>query len=235
MHKQAHHQWDATKTQLDQLIRFGRLETTIAKAKELQQYAEEIVVFAKKDTPEADLVVESMLRTPAARRKLYEELVPRYAQRSFYVTRVVNQFRFRLRDSAPMAFIEFVDRPGELLPAVPVGYERKVHVWEQIQQNRRNARRFLKEASYHGLIQPDGTLLPSVDLIPKDASYEWDESDSDEEDPVPLPEKDSESATHNAYKQITGPAKALEPFYVNVPPPSKREHCDSNLRRKFKP
>ncbi len=30
--------------------------------------------------------------------------------RTFFFTRVVNQFRFRMRDSAPMAYLEFVDR-----------------------------------------------------------------------------------------------------------------------------
>eukprot|EP00920_Eleutheroschizon_duboscqi_P001223 GHVT01002804.1.p1 GENE.GHVT01002804.1~~GHVT01002804.1.p1 ORF type:complete len:152 (-),score=17.89 GHVT01002804.1:1426-1881(-) len=103
-------QWNMHRTQLDQLVRYGRIETTLPKAKELQQYAEELVFWAKQDTARADGIVESMLVTSAARSILYESLVPRYAARPFFVSRVVNQFRFRLKDAAPMAFLEFVDR-----------------------------------------------------------------------------------------------------------------------------
>lgn len=62
------------------------------------------------DTPEASLITESLIFTPAARRKLYHELCPLYANRPFFYTRVVNQHRLRLRDAAPMAYLEFVDR-----------------------------------------------------------------------------------------------------------------------------
>lgn len=60
--------------------------------------------------PEKALAVESILRTPAARRRLFEELLGAYRHRNFFFTRVVNQFRLRMRDAAPMAYIEFVDR-----------------------------------------------------------------------------------------------------------------------------
>ena len=39
------------RNQLDQLLRFGRIETTITKAKELQPYAEEIIHLAKRGKP----------------------------------------------------------------------------------------------------------------------------------------------------------------------------------------
>ncbi|KAL8448745.1 hypothetical protein Emag_003871 [Eimeria magna] len=113
----------ARRNQLDQLLRFGRIETTIARAKELQPYAEELIHLAKQG-PEKALAVESILRTPAARRRLFEEYLGVYRHRNFFFTRVVNQFRLRMRDAAPMAYIEFVDRPGELRPAQPVGVER---------------------------------------------------------------------------------------------------------------
>ncbi|CDJ56188.1 ribosomal protein L17, putative [Eimeria maxima] len=93
--KQPHHRWDAIRNQLDQLLRYGRLETTITRAKELQPYAEEIIHLAKRGE-EKSLAVESILRTPAARRRLFEELIGVYRHRNFFFTRVINQFRLRL-------------------------------------------------------------------------------------------------------------------------------------------
>eukprot|EP00921_Rhytidocystis_pertsovi_P002805 GHVQ01004742.1.p1 GENE.GHVQ01004742.1~~GHVQ01004742.1.p1 ORF type:complete len:222 (-),score=9.10 GHVQ01004742.1:851-1516(-) len=167
------HRWDMLKNMLDSLIRYGRIETTLAKAKELQQYAEEIVHFAKKDTEGADKIVESMLRTSQARKKLFEVLVPRYKDRAFYVTRVMNQWRLRLRDSAPMAFIEYVDRPGELRPANPVGFERTRFVWSEMQQCRRLFRRYFAEARKRQLLDHNGKLVGSIDhLVAKSDKYE---------------------------------------------------------------
>jgi hypothetical protein len=99
-------------------------------AKELQQYAEEVVFLARKcahdPTPRYNFLVESMLKSAEAREVLYEHLVPRYGevaavrgsgvQGSQLVTRVVNAWTFRERDTTPTGFIEFVDRPGELMP-----------------------------------------------------------------------------------------------------------------------
>merc|ERR1712019_278534 len=116
------------KAMLNTLVKTQRIETTLPKAKELQQYAEEIVFPAKKNTAYHDGLVESMLTSPEARSILYERLVPRYRHRPFHFTRIVNQFRFRMRDTTKMAFIEYVDRPGELRPANPVGAARVQHV-----------------------------------------------------------------------------------------------------------
>lgn len=60
--------------------------------------------------PEKALAVESILRTPAARRRLFEEFLGAYRHRNYFFTRVINQFRLRMRDAAPMAYIEFIDR-----------------------------------------------------------------------------------------------------------------------------
>lgn len=62
------------------------------------------------DTLESAQAVESVIRSPAARRNLFEKYAPMYAHRPFFFTRVVNTFRLRMRDAAPMAYVEFVDR-----------------------------------------------------------------------------------------------------------------------------
>lgn len=102
-----------------------------------------------------------MLRTPVARKKLYEVLVPRYENRPTYTTRIVIQHRYRMRDSANMCYLEYVDRPGELRPAAPVGNDRLQFIHEEMQKSRRNFRRYLNEAKKTNLVDKGGkTLLP---------------------------------------------------------------------------
>merc|ERR1719217_1601464 len=101
------------KAMLNTLVKTQRIETTLPKAKELQQYAEELVFLAKKNTSYHDGLVESMLTSPEARSILFERMVPRYQDRHFHFTRILNQQTLRIRDGAKMAFIEYVDRPGE--------------------------------------------------------------------------------------------------------------------------
>eukprot|EP00930_Biecheleria_cincta_P051885 TRINITY_DN370_c0_g1_i1.p1 TRINITY_DN370_c0_g1~~TRINITY_DN370_c0_g1_i1.p1 ORF type:complete len:214 (-),score=35.95 TRINITY_DN370_c0_g1_i1:45-686(-) len=141
----SHQQWGMMKDMLNDMIKEQRLETTLPKAKELQQYAEEVVFLAKKNTPYHDGLVESMLRSPEARQILYERMVPRYQDRNFHFTRIVNKFMYRERDTAPMAIIEYVDRPGELRPANPVGAARDQHVAMEFLSTRRGRRRYFGE------------------------------------------------------------------------------------------
>ncbi|GIX62738.1 50S ribosomal protein L17 [Babesia caballi] len=179
--------FDWIKNQLDRLLRDGRVEVTLPRAKELQQYAEEVVFHAKKDTPESDLVVESMLRTPEARQQLYERYVPLYAERSFFCTRVVNQWRLRFHDAAPMAYLEFVDRPGELRPAKPVGSKKLLHVHALMQGSRRDYRKYygVRElpcwltptqfAKSHGMLDSEGRLLSDISHLVQDTDTAWHE------------------------------------------------------------
>jgi len=141
----AHRQWGMMKDLLNQLVMQQRLEMTLPKAKELQQYAEEIVFLAKKNTDYHDSQVEGMLTSPEARQILYERLVPRYQNRHFHVTRVVNMFKLRERDTAPLGLIEYVDRPGELRPANPVGAARVQEVAHEFLESRRGRRKHLSE------------------------------------------------------------------------------------------
>ena len=51
--------------------------------------------------------------------KLFGELAERYKGRDGGYTRILRT-RQRTNDAAQMAFIEYIDRPGELRPARPV-------------------------------------------------------------------------------------------------------------------
>lgn len=57
-------------------------------------------------------------RLPASPAQLFGEMAERYRDRDGGYTRILRT-RTRTNDAAPMAFIEYVDREGELRPARP--------------------------------------------------------------------------------------------------------------------
>lgn len=61
----------------------------------------------------------AILRTDESIRKLFGVLAPRYRERTGGYTRVLRCINNRKGDNAPMAWIEFIDREGELRDAKP--------------------------------------------------------------------------------------------------------------------
>lgn len=167
--------FDWIKNYLDRLLRNGRVEVTLPRAKELQQYAEEVVFHAKKDTPDSDLIVESMLRTPEARKALYEKYVPLYSERPFFFTRVVNQWRLRFTDASPMAYLELVDRPDELRPAKPVGSAKIAYIHALMKSSRRDYRKYYSFAKSKGMLDKDGNLIEDISHLLEDRETPWHE------------------------------------------------------------
>lgn len=166
----AHAQWALMKNMLNDLVLEQRLECTSPKAKELQQYAEELIFLAKKNTPYHDGLVESILTSPEARRILYERMVPRYRDRGFHFTRIVNQWRYRERDTAPMSFIEYVDRPGEIRPANPVGAARDQLVAQEFLTTRRGRRKHATEVER--MLRRPGSDLPLDEEVIEKIQFE---------------------------------------------------------------
>lgn len=104
-----HVPWEFTRRMLNALVVNQRVYSTLLRVKELQQYAEELVRFARANDHFSNRLVESILITPEARSILYEYLVPRYAEHIGLKTRVTNLYDRRERDSAYTGQIEFVD------------------------------------------------------------------------------------------------------------------------------
>lgn len=131
---------------LDRLLVEQKISGPLLRLKELQQYAEEVVTHARKNTSVGESVVESMLTSSEARQVLYEKLVPRYAERRNMFTRVVNLWHRRDTDTTRIGMIEFVDRPGEMFPAPPVGVVRDEFL-SSVQESgsRRERRRYEQE------------------------------------------------------------------------------------------
>lgn len=86
------------------------IKTTLPKAKELRRVAEPLITMAKEDSVAKRRLAFARLRDNAAVGKLFNELGPRYKERAGGYTRIM-KCGYRPGDTAPMAYIELVDRP----------------------------------------------------------------------------------------------------------------------------
>lgn len=89
------------------LIMKEKMETTVARAKEVKPIVERFVTIAKKQQLASLRRLISKLPKQAAN-KLYYEIAPRYQDRKGGYLRVIKKSTARKRDSAPKATIEFV-------------------------------------------------------------------------------------------------------------------------------
>jgi large subunit ribosomal protein L17 len=89
------------------LIKHGRIETTLPKAKELRGYIEKLITKAKVGDFNSHRVVFAALQDKESTKKLVEEVAPKYKDRNGGYTRVIKT-RTRRGDAAPMAIIELV-------------------------------------------------------------------------------------------------------------------------------
>lgn len=102
------------------LIEHERIKTTVAKAKAVKPLAEKIITLGKKNTLHSRRLALAYLRqNNEAVRKVFSELAPRSADRPGGYTRIIKLGQ-RLSDSAPMALLEWVDRPVVEAEAAPV-------------------------------------------------------------------------------------------------------------------
>lgn len=92
------------------LIRHELIKTTLPKAKELRRVAEPLITLGKTDSVHHRRLAFARLRDKVAVGKLFAELGPRYQARPGGYLRIL-KCGFRPGDSAPMAYVELVDRP----------------------------------------------------------------------------------------------------------------------------
>jgi large subunit ribosomal protein L17 len=96
------------------LIAHELIKTTLPKAKELRRVAEPLITMAKEDSVAKRRLAFARLRDDAAVGKLFTELGPRYKERQGGYLRIL-KCGYRSGDKAPMAFVELVDRPVEVV------------------------------------------------------------------------------------------------------------------------
>lgn len=99
------------------LIEHGRIKTTLGKAKALRPVAEKLITLAKRDDLHSRRLAISFLGQKDIVQKLFAETAPASKDRQGGYCRIT-KLGARMSDSAPMAFIEWVDRPvAEEAPA----------------------------------------------------------------------------------------------------------------------
>jgi len=115
----AKHRKDMLRNMVTDLIKHERIRTTVPKAKVLKRLADKMVTLGKKATLNARRECVSILRTKESLYKVFDVLGPRYEGRHGGYTRVLRCIKNRAGDNAPMAWIEYIDRPGELRTPKP--------------------------------------------------------------------------------------------------------------------
>lgn len=97
------------------LIRHKRINTTVAKAKELRRYIEPLLTRSKDDSTHSRRTVYSYLKDKAVVAELFRDVAPKIANRPGGYTRILKTGN-RLGDAAEMCFIELVDFNQTYIP-----------------------------------------------------------------------------------------------------------------------
>jgi large subunit ribosomal protein L17 len=98
------------RNMMNSLIEHEAIKTTLPKAKELRRVIEPMITLAKEPTVANRRLAFDRLRDRDSVVKLFNELGPRFKTRPGGYTRIL-KMGFRVGDNAPMAYVEFVDRP----------------------------------------------------------------------------------------------------------------------------
>ena len=89
------------------LLENGKIETTVAKAKEVRSLAERMITLGKQNTLHTRRQALSYITKEDVVTKLFGEIAPKYADRNVGYTRIV-KIGPRRGDAAEMAIIELV-------------------------------------------------------------------------------------------------------------------------------
>ena len=115
------------------VIRYERVKTTEAKAKEISGRVEKMITLAKRDTLHTRRQAAAFLETPAAVKKLFDKLGTRFGQRTGGYTRVV-RLGWRKGDGAEQAMLELVG--SELVKRSAERAKRREERLKAIQQGK---------------------------------------------------------------------------------------------------
>ena len=110
LNRTSSHRLAMLRNMTNSLLKHEVIKTTLPKAKELRRVAEPLITLGKTPTLANRRLAFDRLRDKDVVYKLFNELGPRYAKRPGGYLRIL-KFGFRNGDSAPMALVEFVDRP----------------------------------------------------------------------------------------------------------------------------
>jgi large subunit ribosomal protein L17 len=89
------------------LLEKGRIETTVARAKEVRAMAEKMITLGKDNTLSSKRQAFAFVTKEAVVKKLFDEIAPKYADVNGGYTRIIKTGP-RRGDAAEMAIIELV-------------------------------------------------------------------------------------------------------------------------------
>ena len=85
----------------------GSIETTVTRAKEVRAVAEKMITLGKSSDLHAKRQIYAYVTKEAVAKKLFDEIGPKYAERSGGYTRIIRKGP-RRGDAAEMAIIELI-------------------------------------------------------------------------------------------------------------------------------
>lgn len=89
------------------LLRHGKLTTTVTRAKETRRMAEKMITLGKKGDLNARRAALAYMTDEEVVKKLFSEIAPKYTERNGGYTRIL-KLGERRGDSAPMSILELV-------------------------------------------------------------------------------------------------------------------------------
>src|SRR5215469_2091878 len=89
------------------VIEKERVTTTIRRAKAARPLVEHVITLGKRDSLHTRRQAASYLLSPLATRKLFDDIAPRFADRSGGYTRIIHA-GFRIGDGAQLAILELL-------------------------------------------------------------------------------------------------------------------------------
>ena len=95
------------KNQATKLLWYGRIETTVTRAKEVRAMAEKMITIAKNDTLTAKRQVLAYVTKEDVVKKLFDEIAPKFKDVNGGYTRIIRTGA-RRGDAAEMCIIELV-------------------------------------------------------------------------------------------------------------------------------
>ena len=153
------------------LILHKRIETTLAKAKELKKFVEPLLTRAKEDTTHNRRIAFGYLNDKESVKELFGTVSDKIANRPGGYTRII-KLGNRLGDAAEVALMELVDFNDALLLA---NADKPV-------KTRRSRRGGKKEGAETSAVEAAPAAAPKADftIVPEDEAPEAPKAESDE-------------------------------------------------------
>ena len=108
LNRNSSHRIALKRAQATALFRHGRIKTTLAKAKNLQPYAEKLITTARGGDLHARRLVGKEIQDQTILRKIMDDIAPHFSERQGGYTRIYRLGQ-RRGDGTQEALIELVD------------------------------------------------------------------------------------------------------------------------------